>query len=66
MSENPAIQKTRLSRGIDLAFRTAGDRNRDARVLLHGLLETHAAQATALIREFLEDAAALHRGRAAI
>ena len=37
MPENPAIQKTRLSRGIDLAFRTAGDRNRSALVLLHGL-----------------------------
>ncbi len=37
MPENPAIQKMRLSSGIDLAFRTAGDSNRSALVLLHGL-----------------------------
>ncbi len=36
MPENPAIQKTRLSCGIDLAFRCAGDSNRSALVLLHG------------------------------
>jgi pimeloyl-ACP methyl ester carboxylesterase len=36
MPENPAIQKTRLSCGIDLAFRSAGDSNRSALVLLHG------------------------------
>jgi pimeloyl-ACP methyl ester carboxylesterase len=37
MTANPALQKTRLSCGIDLAFRTAGDSNRSALVLLHGL-----------------------------
>lgn len=36
MSANPAIQKTRLGCGIDLAFRTGGDSNRSALVLLHG------------------------------
>jgi pimeloyl-ACP methyl ester carboxylesterase len=36
MSANPAIQKTRLSCGIDLAFRTGGDSDRSALVLLHG------------------------------
>lgn len=36
MSANLAIQKTRLSNGIDLAFRTAGDSGRSALVLLHG------------------------------
>ncbi len=33
----PDLQKIRLSRGINLAFRTAGDSNRSALVLLHGL-----------------------------
>jgi pimeloyl-ACP methyl ester carboxylesterase len=36
MPANPAIQKMRLSCGIDLAFRSAGDGNRSALVLLHG------------------------------
>ena len=36
MSANLAIQKTRLSSGIDLAFRTAGDSGQSALVLLHG------------------------------
>lgn len=36
MPATPAIQKTHLSCGIDLAFRTAGDSNRSALVLLHG------------------------------
>lgn len=36
MSEKPFIQKMRLSCGIDLAFRTAGDSKRPALVLLHG------------------------------
>ncbi len=36
MPENLAIQKMRLSCGIDLAFRSAGDGNRSALVLLHG------------------------------
>jgi pimeloyl-ACP methyl ester carboxylesterase len=37
MSANPALQKMRLSSGIDLAFQTAGDSNQTAVVLLHGL-----------------------------
>jgi pimeloyl-ACP methyl ester carboxylesterase len=37
MSANPALQKMRLSNGIDLAFQTAGDSNQTALVLLHGL-----------------------------
>lgn len=37
MPENPAIQTTRLSCGIDLAFRSVGDSSRSALVLLHGL-----------------------------
>jgi pimeloyl-ACP methyl ester carboxylesterase len=36
MPEDP-IRKIRLSSGIDLAYRCAGDRNRSALVLLHGL-----------------------------
>jgi pimeloyl-ACP methyl ester carboxylesterase len=36
MSEHP-IQKLRLSSGIDLAFRSAGDRSNIALVLLHGM-----------------------------
>lgn len=36
MPELPALQTTRLSRGIDLAFRTAGDPKRTALLLLHG------------------------------
>jgi pimeloyl-ACP methyl ester carboxylesterase len=34
--EHPAIQKMRLSSGIDLAFRTAGDSRRHTVLLLHG------------------------------
>jgi pimeloyl-ACP methyl ester carboxylesterase len=37
MPENPALQTTRLSSGINLAFRSAGDSSRSALVLLHGL-----------------------------
>ncbi len=37
MPENPALQTTRLSCGINLAFRSAGDSSRSALVLLHGL-----------------------------
>ncbi len=37
MPENPGIQTMRLSCGIDLAFRTAGDSKQSALVLLHGL-----------------------------
>jgi len=37
MPENPALQTIRLSCGIDLAFRSAGDSSRSALVLLHGL-----------------------------
>jgi len=36
MPESPALQKMRLSCGIDLAYRTAGERNPTALVLLHG------------------------------
>jgi pimeloyl-ACP methyl ester carboxylesterase len=34
--DGPAIRKLRLGGGIDLAFRTAGDKSRRALVLLHG------------------------------
>ena len=37
MLANPKLQKMRLSSGIDLAFQTAGDSNKTAVVLLHGL-----------------------------
>jgi pimeloyl-ACP methyl ester carboxylesterase len=37
MSAKPALQKMRLSKGIDLAFRTAGNSSQTAVVLLHGL-----------------------------
>ena len=37
MPENPALQTTRRSSGINLAFRSAGDSSRSALVLLHGL-----------------------------
>lgn len=36
MPANPSVQKMRLSCGIDLAFRTAGDSNCSALLLLHG------------------------------
>jgi pimeloyl-ACP methyl ester carboxylesterase len=36
VSANPVLQKMRLSCGIDLAFRAAGDPSRSALVLLHG------------------------------
>src|SRR5688572_30616093 len=35
MTDDP--RKIRLSRGLDLAFRTAGDSDRSALLLLHGL-----------------------------
>ena len=37
LQPSPALQKMRLSSGIDLAFQTAGDSNQTAVVLLHGL-----------------------------
>jgi pimeloyl-ACP methyl ester carboxylesterase len=62
MPANPAIQKTRLSCGIDLAFRTGGDSNRSALVLLHGFPSSSRSFRDViepLIRKFLEDAANL-------
>ena len=36
ISPEPAVQTLRLARGVDLAFRAAGDKTRTALVLLHG------------------------------
>jgi hypothetical protein len=54
-------QRLRLSGGTELSFITGGEKSRPAVLILHGspssarmLLETHAAVAVSLMRDFIQ------------